>query len=359
MTSILGFFTPWIIYLIITVLHYILPGKWVQGYVRDSQSGELLRYRLNGIWVLVSSLLLWFLLGYLNLVPFDWLYQARWYSLAGAFTLGIIYTLRAVLPYPSAGGSILSDLYLGRLDNPQYVSGRIDAKMWLYLIGAVMLELHVVSFCFHHYARFGYEASAGYLLSSLMLSYFVLDYLTFERVHLYTYDLFAEKVGFKLGWGCLVFYPYFYSIPLWSTADLSGSATPIWVLWLSPLIFISGWILARGANLQKFYFKTLPSRAFLGIRPESISEGDHSLLVNGFWGISRHVNYLGEILMGSGIALAVSFYGSWLPWLYPLYYVALLFPRQLDDDKRCAAKYGALWGRYTKKVKYRIIPFVY
>ncbi|MFT4612831.1 MAG: hypothetical protein ACI9OT_002222, partial [Gammaproteobacteria bacterium] len=47
------------------------------------------------------------------------------------------------------------------------------------------------------------------------------------------------------------------------------------------------------------------------------------------------------------------------PWLYPLYYIALLFPRQMDDDKRCAAKYGPLWEEYLKKVPYRIIPKIY
>ena len=359
MKLLLGFFTPWIIYLIISLLHYLIPGKWVQGYVTNKKTGVLLKYRLNGIWVLVSAFTIWFILGFFNWVPYDWLYQVRWYSLAGAFSLGILYTLKSVLPYPSTGGSLFSDLYLGRLDNPQYASGRIDAKMWLYLIGAVMLELHVASFCSYHYTSFGYQASPGFLISALLLSYFILDYLTFERVHLYTYDFFAEKVGFKLGWGCLVFYPYFYAIPLWATADLSGEASPQWILWLSPIVFLTGWILARGANMQKFYFKTQPTQSFLGIQPETITDGKRSLLINGFWGISRHVNYLGEILMGSGIALAVSFYGSWLPWLYPLYYVALLFPRQLDDDKRCAAKYGDLWKRYTEKVKYKIIPYLY
>nr|MBP9884608.1 hypothetical protein [Chitinophagales bacterium] len=46
-------------------------------------------------------------------------------------------------------------------------------------------------------------------------------------------------------------------------------------------------------------------------------------------------------------------------WLYPLYYVALLLPRQLDDDKRCALKYGALWKVYKDKVPYKIIPYIY
>jgi delta14-sterol reductase len=63
--------------------------------------------------------------------------------------------------------------------------------------------------------------------------------------------------------------------------------------------------------------------------------------------------------MASGIALTVTAEAGFWPWLYPLYYVALLVPRQIDDDKRCALKYGDLWQQYTKKVKYRIIPYVY
>jgi len=42
-----------------------------------------------------------------------------------------------------------------------------------------------------------------------------------------------------------------------------------------------------------------------------------------------------------------------------LYYVVLLFPRQKDDDKRCALKYGGLWNRYRERVPYKIIPFIY
>jgi len=358
MQTLLGFLTPWIIYSLITLFHYGLPGKWVKGYVKDRESGTLLRYRLNGLWVLLVMVFLWFSLGYLNLVPFDWLYQVRWYSLAGAFSIGLLYTLATVLPYPSTGASLLKDLYLGRLDNPQYLRGRIDAKMWLYLIGAVMLELHVLAFTAHYVSLYGTDNASGHLLCALLLSYFVFDYLTFERVHLYTYDLFAEKVGFKLGWGCLVFYPYFYAIPLWATAEME-EAGPGSLLLFSGLLFFAGWVLARGANMQKFYFKTAPSRKFLGMQPETIGIGDKSLLINGFWGLSRHVNYLGEILMGTGIALSVSSSGSWIPWLYPLYYIALLVPRQIDDDKRCAAKYGVLWDEYRKRVSYRIIPYIY
>jgi delta14-sterol reductase len=63
--------------------------------------------------------------------------------------------------------------------------------------------------------------------------------------------------------------------------------------------------------------------------------------------------------MATGIVLAVGHPTLFWPWLYPIYYVVLLFPRQIDDDKRCALKYGELWEQYLKRVKYRIIPGVY
>ena len=63
--------------------------------------------------------------------------------------------------------------------------------------------------------------------------------------------------------------------------------------------------------------------------------------------------------MASGIVISIGHLLLPWPWLYPLYYVALLFPRQIDDDKRCAEKYGALWDEYLKKVPFRIIPKIY
>jgi delta14-sterol reductase len=83
------------------------------------------------------------------------------------------------------------------------------------------------------------------------------------------------------------------------------------------------------------------------------------LLVSGFWGTARHVNYLGELLMATGLTLALGYPGRFAPWLYPLYYLALLIPRQRDDDRRCAAKYGALWDEYVARVPWRILPGIY
>ncbi len=359
MDKVLGFLSPVLVYSFIFVLNLLLPGRWVKGYVTKPNSSEKLRYRLNGLLVLCTVILAWALCCYFGWMPWDWLFTYRWYALAGAVAFGLVFSFALVLPHPAVKSSFLADFFLGRLENPQLWGGRIDAKMWLYLVGAIMLELNILSFAAHHHLVYGEQASHGLFLSTALLTYFVVDYLTFEEVHLYTYDFFAERVGFKLGWGCIAFYPYFYSIPVWSAADLPAGHTSTISLIFSALVFFAGWGLSRGANLQKYFFKKDPQKPFLGILPETISDGDKSLLVNGFWGLSRHINYLGEIFMATGIVLALGHPALLWPWLYPLYYVALLFPRQADDDKRCALKYGALWTEYVKRVPYRIIPFVY
>lgn len=359
MEKTIGFLTPIMIITTIFILNALLPGRWVTGYVTKTNSTEKMRYHLNGLLVFFIMVLFWFLLGYFKLMPYDWLYNYRWYGLAGAFLCGVILSLSVVLYYPPVKKSFLSDLFFGRIENLQLLDGLADAKMWLYLTGATMLELNALSFSAHHWILYGNQASTGIMLSTALLTYFIIDYFIFEEVHLYTYDLFAERVGFKLGWGCIVFYPYFYSVFLWSTVDLPDPHTPYWLLMTYVLIFFSGWILSRGANMQKYFFKKDPGRSFLRIVPETISDGNNALLVNGFWGISRHINYSGEILMASGIILCTGYPALIWPWLYPIYYVILLIARQRDDDKRCALKYGELWKTYVKKVPYRIVPFIY
>jgi len=128
------------------------------------------------------------------------------------------------------------------------------------------------------------------------------------------------------------------------------------------VMFFTGWICARGANMQKYWFKHSPSDIpFELLKPKTINSknGKQKLLCNGFWGLSRHINYLGEILLATGLTLSLGYPKTFLPWLYPLYYVVFLSTRQIDDDQRCAEKYGLLWDEYCRLVPYKIVPFVY
>ena len=91
MEKILGFFTPAFIYLIIFILNAVMPGRWVTGYATKTNTGEKLKYRLNGLLVLFTVVACWAALCYSGLMPWDWLYETRWYGLAGAVTFGLIF----------------------------------------------------------------------------------------------------------------------------------------------------------------------------------------------------------------------------------------------------------------------------
>ena len=176
-----GFIAPFLLYAAMLLLHALLPSRQVQGYVLDPQTGRPLNYRLNGLLTFFVVLALWFVADWLGWLKWDWLYLHRWSALAGACALGLGYTLIVVLPAPSTGKPLLVDLFLGRVENPQYLSGRVDAKMALYMLGAIMLMLNTLSFAAYHHEVFGNDANPGVYLHAALFAFFVIDYLFFER----------------------------------------------------------------------------------------------------------------------------------------------------------------------------------
>ena len=110
------------------------------------------------------------------------------------------------------------------------------------------------------------------------------------------------------------------------------------------------------------------------------------LLVSGWWGMARKINYTGDwcmglswcLLAGSGSLvragtppsgalaplaslLASHFCGTvslplQVPYFYAIYFGILLVHRAIRDDGMCAAKYGADWAEYKKRVPSTFIP---
>jgi len=148
-TIFLGLITPLIAYAMITLLHVVIPSRRRAGYVTGAD-GAVLNYRTNGKYVLLASVILWFLLGYFRLVPFTWLYETRWWGLIGAVVIGLVFSFVVVLRHPSTGKSFAADLWFGRAKDVQLRNGFVDAKVWLYLVGAVLLQLNVLSFAAFH-----------------------------------------------------------------------------------------------------------------------------------------------------------------------------------------------------------------
>ena len=83
------------------------------------------------------------------------------------------------------------------------------------------------------------------------------------------------------------------------------------------------------------------------------------LLISGWWGVARHINYFGDLLMAWSWGLTTGF-GSYFPYAYASFYLTpLLIHREMRDDAACQEKYGDDWQKYKKIVPYKMIPYIY
>ena len=358
-----GFFTPLIIFAAFFLVQLILPGRRVPGYVTNPETGEPRNYKLNGLLVFAIAQILW---GFeLTGLDRDWFFRSTLWAILGGTVFTTLFAIWAVFSQPK--GEIQNPwlaLWEGRAKEISLFGERIDIKMWFYVVGGTMLSLNALSGAVWHNENID-DANPGVFLYAAFMTFYVFDYFIFERVQLYTYDLIHEHLGFKLFWGGLLVYGWLFIIPLWGMAaypdpDISGAWRYIWLIG-SAALFVFGWSISRGANLQKYTFKRWPDRKFLGIiEPTYIEAGDRKILTSGYWGAARHFNYLGEGFLCVGIALAFGHFAVLWAWTYAIFIITFFTIRQRFDERECAQKYGPeKWAEYQEKVPYRIFPGVY
>jgi delta14-sterol reductase len=316
----------------------VLPGAVHRGF------------KLNGLllFVLVSA---GALLG-------DWL---GLFSLAGipprlpallvaanviAFGLALVLLVRG----RQRTGHMLADYFFGADANPRWMG--LDLKMFSYRPSLIGLGLVNLSFAALQAQAHG--VSLRMLLYQVFCLVYLANYFQFEYGMLFTWDVIAEKFGWMLVWGDYVLVPFFYSLPglylVNRTDPIGWGAASVLVV-----LYAAGFCLFRGANEQKHRFKLDPSVRIWGSPARSI---DGRLLVSGFWGIGRKLNYTGEICIYWSWSLLCGFESA-VPYLLPLWLTCFLPHRAWRDEKRCRAKYGPLWEAYCDRAKFRMIPFVY
>ncbi len=330
----------------------LAPGRRVKGPEID---GKSIAYKLNGLTLLLFTAV-----------------AAGVAQVTGAFSLLSLYThffaLFAVanlfafafsgwLYWRGAGklgGSprFWRSCFKGTELNPALLG--VDLKMFSYRPSLIGLALFNTSFAVLQYETHGQLTLAMGLYQVLTWAY-VLNYFQFEGGMVHTWDIVSERFGWMLVWGDYVLVPFFYCIAGWWLVDASGPPlSPLAAAGIA-LLYAFGYWMFRGANGQKHRFKRNPAATIWG-RPAEVLDG--RLLVSGFWGIGRHLNYTGEICIYLAFALTTGF-ASWAPFLLPAWLAGLLWHRSRRDERRCRAKYGELWGRYRERVPWSMVPFVY
>jgi hypothetical protein len=353
-----GFYLAWVAFQ--AGLAALLPGRAAEG--APLPDGRRLDYRLNGLLALGLTVAGAAMAVWLGIVPGGLLFD-HWGALVTTANIvvllgciGLVVLGRRQANEDELRLNLLEAYTVGACRNPRV--GRFDLKffcesrpsmiLWVLIdlsLAAKQIELH------------GAVSNAMLLVCFFQILY-VTDYFFFEDAILTTWDIKHENFGFMLGWGCLVWIPFAYALqPLYLVAH--PEPLPWWgaagVFGLNAL----GFYIFRSSNLQKHRFSSDPMEPIWGEKPDFIkTEHGSLLLTSGWWGISRHSNYLGDWLMSLSWSLCCGF-GRFLPYFYPAYFAILLIHREWRDAKHCATKYGRDWDRYTDKVRWRIIPGIY
>ncbi len=330
----------------------VVPGRRITG---PELEGKSISYKLNGLSLFVLSavvaalaqLLGWFSLSVLN-THFIALFVAT-NVFAFAFS-GWLYLRGARSGRASEG--FWRGYFVGVELNPALFG--VDLKMFSYRPSLVGLALFNASFAVAQYEAYG-ELTLAMMLYQVFTFVYVFNYFQFEGGMVHTWDIISERFGLMLVWGDYVLVPFFYCIVGWWLVDASGPPlSPAAAAGIVALYAFGFWMF-RGANGQKHRFKRNPETRIWGKPAESL---DGRLLVSGFWGVGRHLNYTGEICVYLSFALTSGFV-SWVPFVLPAWLATLLSHRSRRDERRCQAKYRDLWRRYKARVPYSMVPFVY
>jgi len=223
------------------------------------------------------------------------------------------------------------------------------------LIGWILI---VVALASVQYECYGF-ISTSMILVCAMQAFYVLWYSWNEAFVLSTIDIRTERFGWMLAYGDLAWVPMTYSLGAFYLID-HVHKLPLWGALLILLFNIAGFYIFRAANLKKNRFKRNPDNVLIwGKKPEYLeTKRGTKLLVSGFWGKARHINYLGDEMIALSWALPCIL-GSAVPYFQPLWFALFLIMRERRDDRWCAQKYGEDWSRYRERVPWRIIPGVY
>ncbi|EGD84195.1 hypothetical protein H112_07883 [Trichophyton rubrum D6] len=402
-------------YLLSLVLQVFLPGREPEGVVLACGSRH--KYKFNsfssallmllgcavGTWIYGAEFPLWTFLWENHL-------QVVTANLIICVSLAVFVYLRSfTVPAPGQhnpmnrelapggqSGNIIYDYFIGRELNPRIIlpipfvsenSRTLDIKAFCEmrpgLLGWVIMNLSNIA---HQYRINSGNVTSSILLITAFQAWYVFDALYMEPAILTTIDIILDGFGFMLSFGDLVWVPFIYSLQTRYLAMYPLQLSPINVALILGAQGV-GYSIFRGANNQKNRFRTNPDDPRIKHIQYIETRSGSRLMTSGWWGMARHINYLGDWIMAwtyclptgmAGFAMMESLnpitgmmekravqteesrgWGMAITYFYVVYFGILLVHRERRDEDKCKRKYGEDWAKYTSRVKSRIIPGIY
>ncbi|KAI9891129.1 MAG: erg24, C-14 sterol reductase [Vezdaea aestivalis] len=410
--GVLGLFsfsvTAWLLayYGFSLLLRAFLPGTQCEG--TDLNGGGKLGYKLNSFNASVvilaiagagtathgADFILWTFIydNYLHLLSSSMLisYVIATFVYIKSFSVKSGNADKRALADGGQSGNMLYDWFIGRELNPRStlpIIGEIDIKEWCELcpgfLGWILLDL---AFIARQYRTFGY-VSDSIVLVTIFQAVYVFDAQWMEPAILTTIDITTDGFGFMLAFGDLVWLPFTYSL---QAKYLSVYPYQLGVTGIAGVLAVqaTGYYIFRAANNEKNRFRTNPKDPRVAHLQFIETKTGSKLLTSGWWGIARHINYLGDWIMSWSFVLPTGFAGyivehsaplgrgnflsttevvsgsakGWgmiITYFYIFYFAILLIHRETRDEAKCSRKYGKDWEEYKRRVPSRIIPGIY
>lgn len=405
-------------YLLSLVLLRVLPGEHAEGV--ELASGGRLKYKFNtwtstmttfaicaaGTALQGADFPVWTFIydNYLQILTANILisYALATFVYVRSFSVKPGNADKRELAAGGHSGNILYDWFIGRELNPRVtipLLGEIDIKEFCELrpglMGWVLIDF---AFMAHQYKTYGYVTDSMLLIVGFQTLY-VLDSYWMESAILTTMDITTDGFGFMLAFGDLAWVPFIYSSQARYLAVYPLSLGPYGTAGVLAVLSI-GYYIFRGANNEKNRFRTDPTDPRVAHLKYIETKSGSRLLISGWWGTARHINYCGDWIMawsyclptgiagylvqhssvapttGQSAANGSYFYsgptvhtevvqgaargwGMVLTYFYVVYFGVLLVHREMRDEEKCIRKYGDDWRRYREIVRYRIIPGIY
>lgn len=349
------------------VLDLLVPGERVKG--TQLRNGEHLTYKFNGSYIVLILGALLIYRAYstqLELTELQYIYDHLLEIAISSLIVALVFSTYLyfssfnndrngkpkLLALGGNSGNVVYDWFVGRELNPRW--GPIDLKLFFEMRPGILLWILIDLAMMHHqYLKYGH-VSASILMVTVFQMYYVVDAIYYESGLVSVIDTTVDGFGFMLVFGDILFLPMIYSLQTRFLAD-----HPVELSWLAIILItannIGGVLIFRLANNEKNRFKSGdPSTSHFKY---ITSPTGSKLLVSGWWGMARHINYTGDWISAISYCLPCGL--TLIPYFHVPYFAALLINRNDRDEAKCAAKYGKTWDEYKEKVPYKFIPYIY
>lgn len=241
-----------------------------------------------------------------------------------------------------------------------------DIKQWTNCrVGMMGWALLVIVFCVADLQTNGFNA--GPIVHATLINIYLLKFFYWETGYFNTLDITLDRAGYYLCWGCLCWVQAFFTHTAFFMVGHPSKVTSYEAL----AIFIYGLvciIVEYAIDRQKEVFRTTDGKCHIWGRPAKYLEVQYKthegklkkskLMLSGFWGIARHLNYFFELNIALSWCLPASRYGI-IPYAYFIFLVVLLVHRTYRDEEKCNQKYGKGYKEYCEHVPYKLIPYVF